>query len=236
MRLQPQPRSQNRKEEKTMLRIAVPTNRPQAPANYLDALSRLGARGETGTRFRPEEYDGLLLPGGCDVNPSRYGKALIPQETVDDELDSIQFAVLDQFLEAGKPVLGICRGHQLLNVAFGGTLVQHLPDAQSHMSLPSGDDNIHPVRIERGSFLYGLYGSGCSVNSSHHQGIDIRGKGFRIAARSAGGVIEAIEQDSLPVWGVQWHPERMCFLHRRDDTADGSSIFRFFLDQCGNMR
>ena len=215
-----------------MLRIAVPTNRPQAPANYLYALARLGAQGETGSQFNPEEYDGLLLPGGCDVDPSRYGKSRIPQETIDDELDAIQFTALEAFLQAGKPVLGICRGHQLLNVAFGGTLVQDLPTASLHMGLPTGDDNIHPVHIEQYSFLYDLYGSGCTVNSTHHQGVETPGKGLRPVMYSEDGVIEATVHESLPVWSVQFHPERMCYLHKRDDTVDGSVIFRFFLDQC----
>ena len=215
-----------------MLKIAVPTNRPQAPANNLYALSQLGAQGETGTQFDPESYDGLLLPGGWDVNPSRYGKSPIPQETIDDELDAIQFAALEAFLKAGRPVLGICRGHQLLNIAFGGTLVQHLPTAEVHMSLPGGDDNVHPVRIERPSFLFDLYGSACAVNSTHHQGVEVPGKGLRPVMYSEDGVIEALEHESLPVWSVQFHPERMCFLHKRNDTVDGSEIFRFFLDRC----
>lgn len=215
-----------------MLRIAVPTNRPQAVVNYLDALDQCGARGETGREFDPDQYDGLLLPGGCDVNPARYGKARIPQETVDDDLDDLQFDTLAKFLEAGKPVLGICRGHQLLNIAFGGTLIQHLPGAENHQSLATGEDNAHAVHIAEDSFLYPLYGSACSVNSTHHQGIDIPGKGIKVAARSEDGVIEGAEHESLPVWSVQFHPERMCFRHRRDDTVDGSSIFRFFLEQC----
>ena len=194
-----------------MLRIAIPTNRPQAVTNYLHALTMTGARGEAGRDFSADQYDGLLLPGGCDVNPARYGKEPIPQEITDDDQDALQFDVLARFLEARKPVLGICRGHQLLNVAFGGTLIQHLPGAEKHMSLPSGD---------------------CPVNSSHHQGIELPGKGLHAVLHSEDGVIEAIEHDSLPVWGVQWHPERMCFLHQRDDTEDGSLIFRFFLEQC----
>ena len=215
-----------------MLRIAVPTNRPQAVVNYLAALDQCGACGETGREFDPEAYDGLLLPGGCDVNPARYGKARIPQETVEDDLDDLQFDVLAKFLEAGKPVLGICRGHQLLNIAFGGTLIQHLPGAEKHQSLATGEDNAHTVHIAEDSFLYPLYGSACSVNSTHHQGIGIPGKGIRVAARSEDGVIEGAEHESLPVWSVQFHPERMCFRHRRDDTVDGSGIFRFFLEQC----
>ena len=219
-----------------MLKIAVPTTRPRAVSNYLDALDRLNARGDAGQAFDPDDYDGLLLPGGCDVNPSRYGKDRIPEETVDDALDELQFGVLARFLEAGKPVLGVCRGHQLLNIFFGGTLVQHLPDAEKHASLPTGEDNVHPVSVEKGSFLAGIYGEACVVNSTHHQGVELPGKGLRPVMRSEDGVIEAIEHESLPVWGVQWHPERMCFAHRRSDTVDGSGLFRFFLDQCSGRK
>ena len=215
-----------------MIRIAIPTSRPEAVINYRNALAGCGAQGETGREFTPEEYDGLLLPGGWDVNPSRYGKTRIPQETVDDELDAIQFGVLELFLAAGKPILGICRGHQLLNIAFGGTLIQDLPTAAQHKSLPDGADNVHRIRTEPDSFLFRIFGAECAVNSSHHQGIEIPGKGLRAAAYSEDGVIEAIEHDTLPVWGVQYHPERMCFAHRREDTADGSQVFRFFLEQC----
>ena len=219
-----------------MLRIAVPTNRPQAVVNYLDALSLLGASGETGRSFNPSDFDGLLLPGGWDVNPSRYGKERIPEETIDDDLDAIQFETLEGFLAASRPVFGICRGHQLLNIAFGGTLVQHLPGAEGHMSLPSGADNVHRVRIEEDSFLYGIYGAGCAVNSSHHQGVESPGKGLRPVMWSGDGVVEAMEHDSLPVWSVQWHPERMCFRHSRNDTADGSLVIRFFLEQCRDRK
>ena len=216
-----------------MLKIAIPTNRPQAVSNYLDALAASGARGETGRDFPfPEAYDGLLLPGGCDVNPARYGKARIEQETIDDELDALQFETLARFLEAKKPVLGICRGHQLLNIAFGGTLIQHLPGAEKHQSLVTEADNIHTAHMEENTFLYQIYGSRCIVNSSHHQGVEIPGKGLIISARSEDGVIEGMEHESLPVWSVQFHPERMCFKHRREDTADGSRLFRCFLEQC----
>ena len=215
-----------------MLRIAVPTNRPQAVVNYLDALAQLDAVGEAGRCFNPSEYSGLLLPGGVDVNPSRYGKERIPQETVDNDLDALQFETLDKFLAAGIPVLGICRGHQLLNVAFGGTLIQHLPGAEKHMSLPTKEDNVHRVLARQGTFAARIYGAECTVNSSHHQGIERPGKGLSVAMVSEDGVIEALEHDSLPVWSVQWHPERMCFSRRRNDTADGSLIFRFFLEQC----
>ena len=215
-----------------MLRIAVPTNRPQAVANYLDALAQLDAVGEAGRCFNPLEYNGLLLPGGVDVNPSRYGKVRILQETVDDDLDALQFEALDKFLAAGIPVLGICRGHQLLNVAFGGTLIQHLPGAEKHMSFPTKEDNVHRVLARPESFAARIYGAECAVNSSHHQGIERPGKGLSAAMVSEDGVIEALEHDSLPVWSVQWHPERMCFSRKRNDTADGSLIFRFFLEQC----
>ncbi len=219
-----------------MLKIAIPTNKPTAVANYLDALSRLGARGEAGRSFRPSGFDGLMLPGGVDVNPSLYGKDSLPGESLDDDLDRLQMEALEQFLTAGKPVFAICRGHQLLNVALGGTLIQHLPGAENHMSLPAGDDNAHRVVIEEHSFLRSIYGAECAVNSSHHQGVAASGRGLRTVMRSEDGVVEAMEHDSLPVWSVQWHPERMCFRYRRADTVDGSLVLRFFLDQCLSRR
>ena len=219
-----------------MMKIAIPTNRPQAVVNYVDALTQAGAQADAGRAFDPEEYDGLLLPGGWDVNPARYGKERIPEETIDDDLDAVQFPVLESFLKAGKPVLGICRGHQLLNVAFGGTLIQHIPGAEKHTSLPEGGDNVHAIRIRTDSFLYPLYGAGCRVNSSHHQAIETPGTELRVTALSEDGVAEAVEHESLPVWGVQFHPERMCFRFRREDTADGSDVIRFFLEQCRKHR
>ena len=100
------------------------------------------------------------------------------------------------------------------------------------MSLSSGADNIHTAHIAPGSFLYPVYGPDCTVNSSHHQGIENLGNGLRVVMTSEDGVAEAVEHETLPVWGVQFHPERMCFAHRRNDTVDGSAVFRFFLDQC----
>ena len=192
-----------------MMKIAIPTNRPQAVVNYVDAIIRSGAHAEAGRVFDPEGYDGLLLPGGWDVNPARYGKSPIPEETTDDDLDAIQFDTLAAFLEAGKPVLGICRGHQLLNIAFGGTLIQHLPGAERHQSLANGADNAHMIHIAGNTFLHPLYGSACSVNSTHHQGVDIPGKGMIIAARSEDGVIEAVcFKDHPNALAVQYHPER----------------------------
>ena len=215
-----------------MIRIAVPTNRPENVINYLNALTGLGARGEAGRDFDPSGFDGLLLPGGCDIAPSRYGQEKTAEGTVDDELDAIQFAALERFLAAGKPVFGICRGHQLLNVAFGGTLIQHLAGAEHHTGLPGGGDNAHGATIEQGSYLQPIYGDACRVNSSHHQGVDRLGEGLRAVMRAEDGTIEAMEHTTLPVWSVQWHPERMCFAHRREDTADGSLVIRFFLEQC----
>jgi len=219
-----------------MMKIAIPTNRPQAVVNYVDAVIQLGAQAEAGRAFNPNEYDGLLLPGGWDVNPVRYGKTSIPEETIDDDLDAVQFPVLESFLKNGKPVLGICRGHQLLNVAFGGKLIQHLPNAEKHASLPEGGDNAHIIRIRADSFLYPLYGAECRVNSTHHQAIETPGKGLRVTAVSEDGVAEAVEHESLPIWGVQFHPERLCFRFRREDAVDGSDVIRFFLEQCQSYR
>ena len=216
-----------------MLKIALPTIRIiTSPNNYMEALIRSGAEPETGPEIHPEICDGLILPGGLDVNPALYGQTPAPETEPDFPLDTLQLEILRRFLELGKPVFGICRGHQLINVAMGGTLIQHLPTAEDHMQVSPGVDHVHFCDAEPDSQIAGIYGTRFAVNSSHHQGVDRPGNGLRVVLRAQDGVIEAMEHETLPVWSVQFHPERMCFAHRRNDTVDGSMLFRFFLEKC----
>ena len=219
--------------EQTMLKIALPTIQIDSyTENYINALIRSGAEPETGSEIHPENCDGLLLPGGPDVTPALYGQETGPKTEPDLPLDTLQFEVLRRFLALGKPVFGICRGLQLINVALGGTLIQDLPTAEDHTHIAPGVDHVHFCDAEPDSLIAGIYGTRFAVNSSHHQGVDWPGSGLRAVLRADDGVIEAMEHETLPVWSVQFHPERMCFRHQRDDTVDGSLLFRFFLDQC----
>lgn len=157
--------------------------------------------------------DALVLSGGDDVDPVRYGAAVGPRTTVIDPLrDAFEVALIGAALDAGLPVLGICRGAQLLNVALGGTLVLDLPvgDGVSHASYayPRAHRR-HTVHLEPGSLAHALYGATTVVNSFHHQAVDRPGAGVRVTGRADDGVVEAVEVDGMPVFGVQWHPE--CF-------------------------
>lgn len=162
-------------------------------------------------------FDALLLTGGGDVDPALYGDAPDPHTNfVNRERDESEIALVRCFLDNGKPVFGICRGIQVLNVALGGRLIQHLPDcpasrgAEGHVQV-DGRDVRHPVLLVQESRLAAALGMELEVNSAHHQALDPAavGEGLRVAARSPAGVIEAIESDTLPVLAVQWHPERM---------------------------
>ena len=215
-----------------MLKIAIPIPPEDRYPNYFAALEALGAAGvKVSAESDPAEYDGLLLPGGGDVQPSLYGQEVLGSSDIDPALDGLQWKVLDNFVKAGKPVFGICRGHQLINVALGGTMIQHLPTAKDHVHIAPDTDNVHFCEAAPDSWISGLYGTRFAVNSSHHQGVGRLGKGLRVSLTAEDGVVEAIEHESLPIWGVQFHPERMCFAHRREDTVDGSLLFRFFLEK-----
>ena len=186
------------------------------------------------SEFRVENYDGLLIPGGGDINPIRYGQKLNGSYMILDALDDLQFDMLDAFVKAQKPVLGICRGHQIINVYFGGTLIQHLPTAFRHSRKFNEGDKVHACRVEKGSWLRELFGTGFFHNSAHHQGILRCGEGLVIDSRcSDDDVIEAVHHISLPIYGVQWHPERMCLALERDDTVNGLPVFCFFSRLCG---
>lgn len=186
-------------------------------------------------QFRAEEYDGLLLPGGGDVNPSRYGRENQGSIMIMDELDTLQLTILDDFAKRGRPVLGICRGHQVLNVYFGGTLIQDLPTGFRHSRALDEPDKVHCCRAAGGSWLESLYGtSRFSHNSAHHQAVEHLGRGLVADGWSLeDGVIEAMHHTSLPIYGVQWHPERMCLELERDDTVNGLPVLQFLCRLCG---
>jgi len=202
--------------------------------NYRAALKELGAEGICAESFDPQEFDGLILPGGDDIAPHLYGCENNGSEDIDEHLDLLQLGAMDAFVKAGKPILGICKGVQVINVYFGGTLIQHLDCWPKHRRI-EGKDNAHETTAEPGSDVYRLYGAVFRTNSAHHQALDRIGTGLKVVQR-AEEVVEGVEHESLPVWGVQWHPERMCFAKAREDTVDGSLLISMFLESCRNTR
>ena len=154
-----------------------------------------------------ERLDGIVLPGGTDIDPILYGAEpdpeLLPPES---ERDDLEFGLLSAAIEAEVPVLGICRGIQVLNVFQGGTLHQHVPE-HGRFDLPI-DTQIHQVEFTEGSTLHELYGSSAQVNSLHHQTVADLGRDLIITARADDGAIEGVEMGDHVV-AVQWHPEMM---------------------------
>lgn len=193
------------------------------PRGYTDALDRAGAQpvvvpppldGAADATILLEPFAGLVLTGGADVDPARYGQAPHPSVYgADQSLDAFEVALVDAALAKGVPVLAICRGHQLLNVALGGTLDQHItdhPGLVDHGAPASGPGGgvDHAVSIEAGSRLAEALGvTRCSVRSHHHQAVADLAPKARATAWADDGINEAFELDEGWVVAVQWHPE-----------------------------
>jgi putative glutamine amidotransferase len=158
-------------------------------------------------------YGGLVLTGGTDVDPALYGQERHEESDEPDvERDELELALLQQAMAAGMPVLAICRGMQLMNVAHGGTLLQHLANLDTHRVRPPEVEihaPVHTVEVVAETKLAGVIGAGMhGVNSRHHQAVDRLGEKLIVSARSPDGVIEGIERPDLRfAVGVQWHPE-----------------------------
>ncbi|WP_187369144.1 gamma-glutamyl-gamma-aminobutyrate hydrolase family protein [Baekduia soli] len=151
--------------------------------------------------------DGVVLAGGLDVDPAFYGGEVGAETTLlDPEQDAFDIALARAAIVRGIPVLGTCRGHEVLNVALGGTLQDHRRDGHNERGCAAAQ-RVHDVSIADGSVLHALYGPRVSVNSLHHQAIATAAAGVRVAARSDDGLIEAIELLDHDAVGVQWHPE-----------------------------
>lgn len=166
-----------------------------------------------------DRLDGLVLSGGADIAPSRFGDAAIHPDTydVDPSRDAFEIALVHEALAREKPLLAICRGIQILNVALGGTLHQHVPDVfagivhRQHQAGIPADRPGHDVTVDAGSALARTAGSErLPVNSFHHQGIRSLARDLVPVATSDDGLVEAVEHRARPVvMGVQWHPELM---------------------------
>lgn len=185
------------------------------------------------SEFKAEAYDGLLIPGGGDINPARYGQENRGSTMVIDALDKLQFSILDDFVKSGKPVFGICRGHQVINVYFGGTMIQHLPTSFRHARKLEDPDKVHRCIAKEGSWLAELYGTEFSHNSAHHQAVDRLGENLVVDSHCLeDGIIESMHHELLPIYSVQWHPERMCLDWEREDTVNGLPVLQFFCRVC----
>ena len=219
-----------------MPRMSTDPEPTVAQSKYIESLARAGARMRWIELSDPEQAvqdaltcDGLLLPGGGDMDPKFYGQARIPACGEPNLLrDAAEPLLLRAFLAADKPVLGICRGIQVMNAVLGGDLYQ---DIKPFEHLPHNDHwaKVHTVTVRRGTLLSRILGQDTVlVNSQHHQAASRVAPGLEIAALSEDGFIEALEKpDATFCLGVQWHPE---WLSDADPAMQG--LFDAFVNAC----
>lgn len=207
--------------------------------NYAEMIARAGgipvlAVNEDCAKEYAEIADGLLLSGGKDVTTSLYGQEQKYDFVITDpKRDDLEWKIMDEFVAKKKPIFGICRGIQVMNVYFGGTLIQDIPDQLGGEHAKGVN---HDLKIKKDSILGGLFGESMLINSYHHQALGELGKDLIAAAWSdANGheLVEAVEHTSLPAWSVQWHPERMTGeVTNPVNCVDSMPIFEYFVNQC----
>jgi gamma-glutamyl-gamma-aminobutyrate hydrolase PuuD len=201
-------------------RVGLTFRFPKKAGPYAEAVRRAGVEP---VLISPEApipiagLDGLLISGGSDVDPARYGEEpYATTDSVDRERDAMEAALIEQALQADLPLLAICRGLQLLNVVRGGTLVQHLENTELHRVKNLAE--VHLIEVVPGTKLASIIGTAPQiVNSRHHQAVGRLGEGLRVSATAPDGVVEALE-DPLKrfVVAVQWHPEERIDLGAHD--------------------
>ncbi len=176
--------------------------------------------------------DGLLVPGGADVDPALYGeeKSEVCGAFFRSE-DDYDIALIKEAVKQGKPVLATCRGMQILNVIYGGTLYQDIPTQYpsdvNHAMGENFKENYHPVKLEADSHLARILGAtDVTANTSHHQSVKDRCTGLRVVGVAPDGTVEAMENEDGSIIGVQWHPERM------QEFEMYRNLFKDFIERC----
>jgi len=215
--------------------------------NYLNAILRSGGipvivafgTKEDDLRGLANIAGGLLLPGGADVDPLLYGEAVSEKcGQLASERDELECSLLRIFLELKKPVIGICRGSQIINTVLGGTLYQDIksefPSGLCHSdpklsTAEQYEKDAHEVSVKEESFLYSILGtSKITVNSAHHQAVKKIGEGLRLSATASDGIIEGVESENMEerfILGIQWHPEALL-----DSHTEQRKIFEKFIE------
>jgi gamma-glutamyl-gamma-aminobutyrate hydrolase PuuD len=206
------------------------------PLDYVEAVERAGGRpvlippSEEGVAETLDALDAIVFSGGADVDPTMYGADAHPEtDTPQARRDAGELALLTAALERDMPTLAICRGFQLLNVARGGDLVQHLPEQvghDEHKQVP-GEFAVHPVEVKDGTRLASIVGARSDVTSHHHQGIGRVGDGLVETAWASDGTLEAVEDPGQRfTLGVQWHPE----------AGEDEALFETLVEEARNYR
>lgn len=162
-----------------------------------------------------ENMNAFVFPGWIDIDPIFYWEEINGSTNIMTKNDEFLLNFMEKIIESWKPILGICKGMQLMNIYFWGKLIQHLPNADFHEQYERQYESVDTAIVTENSFLYGVFSTReLPINSLHHQAVSILGKDIKIVATSKyDGTIEAIEHTSLPIYGVQWHPE--CFKEQR---------------------
>jgi putative glutamine amidotransferase len=222
-----------------LIGITMATDKPGSPylqlrASYSRAIENAGGlpvlvppmESETVSALL-ERLDGIVFPGGADVDPAEYGEAPHPRTETNSDLDRLELAVARWAIDSGLPTLGICRGQQLLNVALGGTLIQHLDD---HRQPGDRTALTQTLTVSPGSRLADVFGSTqIEVNTMHHQAVNALGRGLKaVAWASSDGTIEGVESEEHPwLLMVQFHPEELVGFHQ-----PSQQLFSAFVNAC----
>ena len=210
-------------------RIQV-SGEPGGMERYCRAVQTAGGLPVPGYAPEPDpSCAGLLLCGGGDMAPYLFGQEDLGSNPPDLKRDLAELALFRFFQEAGRPVFGICRGLQVIHVALGGTIIQDLPPDLRRVHAWDGADRCHLISTAEDSLLRRLWGSRFPVNSAHHQAVAGAAPGMRVTAWADGDVPEAEEHRTRPVFGVQFHPERMGSC---PGAPDGLVLFSHFLSLC----
>lgn len=183
-----------------------------------------------------ENVDGVIMTGGVDIHPFKFNEEPNPKiGEISKERDDFDFLIMKHAFENNKPIFGICRGIQLINVFFGGTLIQDINSQKNtkilHSQTAPRDVATHKIKIKKDSIISDIFGTSAEVNSFHHQAINKLSKDFKITSEANDGIVESIEYKKKDrfIFGVQWHPECMT---EKDEKMQ--NIFSMFVDICKN--